>query len=98
MSSSSLGFQKVHVVRTTLGLFPASKSQVYLALSEPGREMDASKEDKLLSYTQRASGSDLTQPPGEVCPLSSVYETLTGGVCPPGPPSILLPQLPLSLD
>lgn len=39
------------------------------------------------------SGSYLTQPPGEVRPLSSAYETLTGGVCPPGPPSILLPQV-----
>lgn len=56
--------------------------------------MLARKASCFLTY----SGADLTQPPGEVCPLSSAYETLTGGVCLPGPPSIFLPQLLLSLD
>lgn len=37
------------------------------------------------------SASDLTQPPGEVCPLSSAYETLTGGGLPTLP--ALLPAL-----
>lgn len=51
VSSSSLGFQKVHVARTTLEFFLSQGVKFTLPCPSQGGKWDVSKEGKLLSYT-----------------------------------------------